>query len=128
MLRRLYEATTRLLTPRTPLSDKALAREPRTPDPYVWRLPTAYDARWRRWSKRSRAVGGHLPFPTEEACWQSPPRPQLPLWQSENDPARFYVLRSDVEVPTDPGNPLPGETQPLLADGPVCGLRRERQT
>lgn len=39
MFRRLYEATARLLTRPTPLSDTELAREVRTPDPYVWRLP-----------------------------------------------------------------------------------------
>jgi len=108
MFRRLYDAAARLLSPRTPLSDKDLVWEPRTPDPYAWRLPNPYDARWRRWFKRSRATGRHLPFPAEEACWHSPPHPQLPPWQGENDPVHPYVPRSDVEVPTDSGGDPPG--------------------
>lgn len=93
MLRRLCEALARLLTPRKPLRDTDLAREVRAPDPYVWRLPTPYDARWRRWSKRSRAAGRYLPFPAEEACWQPPPRFQLPPWQADDDVVRPYVLK-----------------------------------
>lgn len=91
MFRRLYEALTRVIAPRTPLRDLDFTQAPRAPDPYVWRLPTPYDARWRRWSKRSRAAAYCLPFLPEEACWQTPPLPQLPPWQSETDPARPYV-------------------------------------
>jgi hypothetical protein len=36
------------------------------------REPSPYDARWRRWFKRSRAAGRWLPFPRDEECWQSP--------------------------------------------------------
>ena len=93
MFRRLYEALARLLSPRPALSDADLARETRAPDPYVWRLPTPYDARWRRWAERSRVAGHHLPFPLEEACWQPPPRLQRPLWQADDDVVRPYVLK-----------------------------------
>jgi hypothetical protein len=97
MFRRLYEATTRLLThrtPRTPLPDTDLGGEVRTPDPYVWRLPTPHDARWKRWHKRSRAAGRHLPFPLDEPCWQLPPEHQQPPWQAESDLVRPYVPTS----------------------------------
>ncbi|MEU8648634.1 hypothetical protein [Streptomyces sp. NPDC048737] len=69
-----------------------LAREVRSPDPYVWRLPNPHDARWRRWSKRSRATGRHLPFPHGETCWATPPPPAQPSWRTGEDVVRPYVL------------------------------------
>lgn len=90
-LRRLRETLARRRTDRTAT---ALAREVREPDPYVWRLPNPYDARWRRWHKRCRAAGRHLPFPAEEACWPAPPpRPASAPWQADDDVVRPYVLR-----------------------------------
>ncbi|MDT0470932.1 hypothetical protein RM863_02100 [Streptomyces sp. DSM 41014] len=76
-----------------PEDDRELAREVRIPDPYVWRLPTPRDARWIRWSKRCRAAGRYLPFPGEEACWQTPERPDPPHRQAGDDVVRLYVLR-----------------------------------
>ncbi|MFD9432589.1 hypothetical protein [Streptomyces sp. NPDC060002] len=64
----------------------------RTPDPYVWRLPDPREARWRRWARRSRAAGHCLPFPQEEACWQTPARPRNPPWEASDDVVRLYVL------------------------------------
>lgn len=74
------------------LDDRDLARETRSPDPYVWRLPTPYEARWRRWHKHSRAAGRYLPFPLEEACWQTPPRSTPPSRRTD-DVVRPYALR-----------------------------------
>jgi hypothetical protein len=91
MFRRLYEAAARRLRPRTPPSYTDLAQEVRTPDPYVWRLPTPHDARWRRWHKRSLAAGHYLAFPAVEDCWQPTPRTQPPSWHAEDDPVRPYV-------------------------------------
>lgn len=66
--------------------------EVRVPDPYVWRLPNPHEARWRRWAKRSRAAGCHLPFPHTEECWQVPGRrPPVPLWETSDDVVRPYV-------------------------------------
>jgi hypothetical protein len=95
MFRRLCDAVARLLT-RTrphnpPMAD--LASEVRTPDPYVWRLPDPHDARWRRWSKRSRAVGHRLPFPCREDCWEAATRPRSASWSTDDDVVRPYVLR-----------------------------------
>ncbi|MEU9666448.1 hypothetical protein AB0E25_12800 [Streptomyces bobili] len=70
-----------------------LAREARTPDPYVWRLPDPHDARWRRWARRSRAVGHRLPFPCREDCWEAAARPRSPSWSTDDDVVRPYVLR-----------------------------------
>jgi hypothetical protein len=68
-----------------------MAREVRTPDPYVWRVPDPYDARWRRWHKRCRAAGRYLPFPEGG---RERPAVTPPLWQSEDDDVvRPYVLR-----------------------------------
>ncbi|MFI9247038.1 hypothetical protein ACIGXF_31705 [Streptomyces sp. NPDC053086] len=95
MLRTLREALTRLFT-RPASSGTApidLAREVRAPDPYVWRLPDPYDARWRRWARRSRAAGHRLPLPRDEECWQAPPTARAPLWESSEDVVRPYVLR-----------------------------------
>ncbi|MCX4881639.1 hypothetical protein [Streptomyces sp. NBC_00847] len=105
MFRLLYEYAARLLT--RPCSNSGPAQDswclaqepPRVPDPYVWRLPNPYDARWGRWAKRSRAAGRYLPFPPVEACWQRPPRAQPQRWRTDEDPVRPYVLRSAVEVP-----------------------------
>ncbi|MEU1041366.1 hypothetical protein ACFYP4_26750 [Streptomyces sp. NPDC005551] len=78
----------------TEVDDRHLAREVRTPDPYVWRLPSPYEARWRRWSRRSWACGRRLPFPREEPCWQqTPDRPRPPAWETDEDVVRPYVLR-----------------------------------
>jgi hypothetical protein len=92
---RLRNAVARLLGNRPPLTDHDLAREIRPPDPYVWRLTTPYDARWHRWSRRSRAAGGHLPFPSDEACWRTPDEPRpLPCRTDDiEDVVRPYVLR-----------------------------------
>jgi hypothetical protein len=75
-------------------SDADLAREVRTPDPYVWRLPNPYDARWRRWARRARAVGSRLPPLRDEECWQAPPpATPAPLWETADTVVRPYVLR-----------------------------------
>ncbi|MGX1270701.1 hypothetical protein RKD18_003895 [Streptomyces phaeoluteigriseus] len=95
MLRRLCDAVTRLLTRarphNPPMAD--LAQEVRAPDPYVWRLPSPHDARWRRWAKRSRAAGHRLPFPCREECWEATARPRSPSWSTDDDVVRPYVLR-----------------------------------
>ncbi|MDG9719267.1 hypothetical protein [Streptomyces sp. DH24] len=75
------------------VNDKDLAREVRPPDPYVWRLPNPYDARWRRWFKRSRAAGHYLPFPAEDAHWQVPSHSRAPARPTGDDLARPYALR-----------------------------------
>ena len=98
MFRRLYEHATRLLTrPRAndrPMPyDWNLAAEPRAPDPYVWRLPSPNDARWRRWARRNREAGHRLPFPQEDDCWQIPARPRGPRWEAADDVVRPYVRR-----------------------------------
>lgn len=82
MVRRLYDAMTRLFS-RTrseiPAPDyRHLAQDVRVPDPYVWRLPDPYEARWRRWSKRSAATGHRLPVLREENCWHAPALPGHP--------------------------------------------------
>ncbi|MFF3503688.1 hypothetical protein [Streptomyces sp. NPDC003247] len=93
MLRPVRDAVVRLLG-RTKADERNPVREVRAPDPYVWRLPNPRDARWRRWAKRSRAAGRCLPFPCDgEACWQSPPPPRPPAWQTDDDVVRAYVLR-----------------------------------
>lgn len=94
MFRLLCDAVSRLLTrlrPPAPLMSD-LAREVRSPDPYVWRLPSPHDARWRRWSKRSRSAGRYLPFPRDEACWATPSPPAPPSWRTGEDVVRPYVL------------------------------------
>ncbi|MEU4652563.1 hypothetical protein AB0G32_01205 [Streptomyces sp. NPDC023723] len=83
MFRRLRDAVAR---PR-PLPDAPV----RTPDPYVWRLPTPHDARWRRWHKRCRAAGRYLPFPQGEAQ-ATAPVPHA-SWSTDDDVVRPYVLR-----------------------------------
>ncbi len=97
MFRLVHETVARLLTlPRVsgPVpNDWDLAQEARTPDPYVWRLPSPGDARWRRWAKRSRAAGYHLPFPHDEECWGASLPAAAPLWASSDDVVRPYVLR-----------------------------------
>ena len=75
-------------------------REARQPDPYVWRLPSVYEARWRRWFKRSRAAGHHTPFPAQEACWATPSPARAPSWQTDDDVVRPYVI-----CPPDPAYP-----------------------
>lgn len=95
MLRRLCDAVTRLLTRpqphEPPMAD--LAQEVRAPDPYVWRLPSPHDARWRRWARRSREVGHRLPFPCREDCWEATTGPRSPSWSTDDDVVRPYVLR-----------------------------------
>lgn len=96
MLRRLLDALARRCSRSAPLNevnDRDPAREARTPDPYVWRLPNPHDARWGRWGKRCRAAGRHLPFPDEEVCWQVTRRPRPPSWRTDDDVVRPYVLR-----------------------------------
>ncbi|MFB7501751.1 hypothetical protein ACFC09_45120 [Streptomyces sp. NPDC056161] len=100
MFRRVHDALARLLGPprsNGPTTDCTdfmdLAREARTPDPYVWRQPNPYDARWRRWAKRNRATGRYLPVPREEECWQAPARTRTPpTWQTDDDVVRPYIL------------------------------------
>ncbi|MEU5363288.1 hypothetical protein ABZ354_07285 [Streptomyces sp. NPDC005925] len=72
MFRLVREAVARLFTGSGPGGWDTVP-DIRTPDPCVRRLPTPYDARWRRWYKRCRAAGRYLPFPADEACWQDPP-------------------------------------------------------
>jgi hypothetical protein len=92
MLRLLYDAVARLLN-RPAVHDRDLAREVRTPDPYVWRLPNPSVARWRRWARRSRAAGHRLPFPEDEECWSAALPAQRSLWETSDDVVRPYVLR-----------------------------------
>lgn len=70
-----------------------LTSEVREPDPYVWPLPSPYDARWRRWHKRCRTAGRYLPCPRDEPCWPSSGASSPPAWQAEDDVVRPYVLR-----------------------------------
>ncbi|MYW19632.1 hypothetical protein GT039_29680 [Streptomyces sp. SID2955] len=70
-----------------------LAREVRGPDPYVWRLPDPHEARWRRWFRRSREAGRHLPPPRDEECWRTPTAAPLSPWQADDDVVRPCVLR-----------------------------------
>lgn len=95
MFRQLRDAVARLLGHAPPLTDLDLAREVRRPDPYVWRLPSPYDARRHRWSRRSRAAGGHLSFPCDEPCWRTPDAAKpLPCHMDGiEDVARPYVLK-----------------------------------
>ncbi|MEW2624907.1 hypothetical protein [Streptomyces sp. NPDC048106] len=97
MFRRLYDALARPFTrPRRRADEVAgldIAREVRTPDPYVWRLPTPYDARWRRWAKRNRAAGHRLPMLRDEECRHSPRRQHAPVWEAADDVVRPYVLK-----------------------------------
>jgi hypothetical protein len=103
MFHRVHDRLVRLLGGPRPTGPTAgdldLVREARTPDPYVWRLPDPYDARWRRWARRNRTAGRYLPFPREEECWQvpartrPPPTRQTPSWQTDDDVVRPYVVR-----------------------------------
>ncbi|MFE1798516.1 hypothetical protein ACFW9L_20460 [Streptomyces sp. NPDC059517] len=97
MFRFLRDAVARLLSRprhrRPEAGDWDLAREVRAPDPYVWRLPSAHDARWRRWSRRHRLTGCYPPLLPEEACWKPPTRFRTPPPQVEDDMVRLYVLR-----------------------------------
>lgn len=97
MFRRLYDALARPFTRsrrrNTGAADLEIARETRTPDPYVWRLPNPYDSRWRRWAERNRAAGHRLPMLCDEACWRSPTPPHRPLWETADDVVRPYVLK-----------------------------------
>ncbi|MFJ5264324.1 hypothetical protein ACIQAC_28075 [Streptomyces sp. NPDC088387] len=94
MFRRLYDAVAGLLgRPRPVDDDRDLAGEVRTPDPYVWRLPDPYAARWRRWARRSRAAGYRLAFPRDEECWVCEPPAREPRWETSDDVVRAYVLR-----------------------------------
>lgn len=76
---------------------RRIHEEARPPDPSVWRLPTAREARWRRWARRNRAAGHTLPLPKEEACWGSSGRSRKPArkpsWEAADDVVRLYVLR-----------------------------------
>lgn len=97
MFRRLYDALASLLTRGRTLDGwDQLAQETRPPDPYVWRLPSPNDARWRRWSRRSRATGHRLPVLQDEDCWRVPALPRTPLWATADDPVRAYVARQSA--------------------------------
>ncbi|MFG2307533.1 hypothetical protein ACGFS9_02405 [Streptomyces sp. NPDC048566] len=98
MLRRAHDALTRLFrrpaSGGSPMDGRDLGAEVRAPDPYVWRLPDPYDARWRRWARRNQAAGHRLPFPRDDACWRSPPPPPPSTpWGPSDDVVRLYVLR-----------------------------------
>ncbi|MDQ0582447.1 hypothetical protein [Streptomyces rishiriensis] len=97
MFRRIYEALAGLRHKNGPVPndrDRDAGREVRMPDPYVWRLPDPREARWRRWARRNRAAGHRLPFPREEACWQTRARPRKPLWEGDDDVVRLYVVEA----------------------------------
>ena len=97
MSRRLSDALARPFTRSrrrdTKAADLEIAREVRTPDPYVWPLPNPYDARWRRWAKRNRAAGHRLPVLSDEVCWQSTTHPCRPHWETADNVVRPYVLK-----------------------------------
>ncbi|WP_159074178.1 hypothetical protein [Streptomyces dioscori] len=96
MFRFLLDAVARLRgrpRPRRPeVGDWDLARQVRAPDPYVWRLPSPHDARWRRWSRRHHLTGCYPPLMAEEDCWKRPARLRTPPSQTEDDMVRLYVL------------------------------------
>lgn len=93
MLRRIYDALARLRPRRPAPSVQDLAQEARTPDPYVWRLPSPHQARWRRWARRNRAAGHRLPLLPDEECWHKPRHTRGPRWETSDDVVRPYVLR-----------------------------------
>lgn len=73
MFRRVREAVVRLFG-WTRVEDWCLPPTAvvRTPGPpCVWRPPSPYDARWRRWYLRCQASGRYLPFPADEPCWRA---------------------------------------------------------
>lgn len=94
MFRLIRDAVARLAGPFTvsPSDDGEPAPEVRIPDPCVRPLPNPYDARWRRWHKRSRAAGRYLPMPLDDDCRQVPRPPGPPAWQSDDCVVRPYVL------------------------------------
>ncbi|MDQ0933185.1 hypothetical protein [Streptomyces turgidiscabies] len=84
---------------RRPPAPPELPQPPRTPDPYVWALPSPHHARWRRWHRRNQSVPPAqrtTPFLPEEDCWRSPvATPPRPLaWTPHDDVVRPYVLRA----------------------------------
>ncbi|MFG2604038.1 hypothetical protein ACGFT2_10875 [Streptomyces sp. NPDC048514] len=93
MFRPITDAVARVFASRPQVRETDLAREVRTPDPYVWRLPSPYEARWRRWFKRSREAGRYLPVPRDEGGRRLPSDAVQPSWQTEDDVVRPYVLR-----------------------------------
>ncbi|MYS44552.1 hypothetical protein GTY23_25640 [Streptomyces sp. SID5998] len=93
--RPLRDALARLRAARSGRAEADLwdvTQEVRPLDPYVWPLPSPYDARWRRWSKRCEAAGRYLACPRDEECWARPCRPRPHTWAAD-DPVRPYVLR-----------------------------------
>ncbi|GAA3802797.1 hypothetical protein GCM10022403_041070 [Streptomyces coacervatus] len=97
MFRLLYDCAVRLFTRSRSNGclapgDWALTQESRVPDPYVWRLPNPYDARWRRWARRNREAGHRLPFLCDEECWRVPARPREFRWETSDDVVRPYVV------------------------------------
>ncbi|MFJ4548623.1 hypothetical protein ACIP4X_05245 [Streptomyces sp. NPDC088817] len=48
MFRLVLDVIARLLSSSPAVSDWDIAREVRTPDPYVWRLPSPHKACWHR--------------------------------------------------------------------------------
>ncbi|WP_327695617.1 hypothetical protein [Streptomyces sp. NBC_00459] len=99
----MFRLTARLITrlaavlrprPPSPPTIPAAAQPPRTPDPYVWTLPSPHHARWRRRHRRRNPADLLLP---EEDCWQSPPPPRPPNWTTTDDVVRPYVLQAPGE-------------------------------
>ncbi|WP_105970907.1 hypothetical protein [Streptomyces geranii] len=95
---RLAAVLTRRRTPDPPAAPTLTTHAPRTPDPYVWTLPTPHHARWRRWHRRRSPTTPHLP---DEDCWQALAITPLPLppppsanWTTTDDVVRPYVLRA----------------------------------
>ncbi|MFF7736161.1 hypothetical protein [Streptomyces sp. NPDC007984] len=97
MFRQLYEAAARLIdrwrAGRTALNPLVPSQEARAPAPYVRRLPSPYEARWRRWAKRCRATGYRLPPLCDDAYWPTPRPPRRPRREATDDVVRAYVLR-----------------------------------
>lgn len=97
MFRQLHDVLTRARTTDTASDHWAdLVRETPAPDPYVWRLPSPHEARWRRWARRSLATGHRLPVLQNEDCRHVPPRPRTPVWTTSDAPVRPYVARQSA--------------------------------
>lgn len=93
---RLVSELAAVLRPRPPSPPvpAAVDQPPRTPDPYVWTLPSPGQARWRRWYRCKNPADLLLP---DEDCWQQPPTPRPPKWTTTDDVVRLYVVQALVE-------------------------------